>query len=279
MLTPTTEKARIYREIPLGSAEAGRFVRVVYMDGAGSGDEGLEPICVYAGVIVRPDEDWTDLERTLKTIRDEEYQPRNSESFEFHACDLFEESKGKNGERAYRTLMALLDVPAALELPIVCGAINRQFTTEFMKGLKPRADNPKKELNKTTPGFRWNDVIPAFILCAQAAESWFRKCAANERCLLIADESNKPGSGRPTIDEDTKIELRRIRQHRKYQLDHIINTVYFGDSRFSLAIQLADACAYFIKRHLMGREDSDLYFRKIKEQIKSWKFVPETLRL
>jgi hypothetical protein len=268
------------KAIPLGSLEAGRHVRVVYMDGAGSGDEGLEPICVYAGVIVQPDEDWTDLEQTLKTIRDDEYQPRDSESFEFHACNLFEESKGNHPDRAYRTLMALLDVPRALELPIVCGAIDRRFTTEFMKGIKPFAANPKKELNKTTRDFRWNDAIPAFILCAQATELWFREFAANERCLLIADESDQP-TDRPTIDKDTKIELRRIRNHPPYKhsLDHIINTVYFGDSRFSLAIQLADACAFFIKRHLMGRTDSDLYFGKIKEQIKCSKFVPETMRL
>ena len=51
------------------------------------------------------------------------------------------------------------------------------------------------------------------------------------------------------------------------KLEHIIDTIYFGDSKESRGLQLADACNFVIKRRLMKHGAIDPYCRLIEPQI------------
>ena len=62
--------------------------------------------------------------------------------------------------------------------------------------------------------------------------------------------------GRPLMDEFPTTKL-----------DHIIDTVYFGDSKESRALQIADACNYIIRRHLAGKPDAASYFNMLVPQL------------
>jgi hypothetical protein len=51
------------------------------------------------------------------------------------------------------------------------------------------------------------------------------------------------------------------------KLEHVIDTIYFGDSKESRALQLADVCNYVIRRHLVGKANAAPYYRLIEPQL------------
>jgi len=51
------------------------------------------------------------------------------------------------------------------------------------------------------------------------------------------------------------------------ELLHFHDDMYFGDSRFSIGIQLADLCAYFIARHLEGDLEIQGFYEMVSPHI------------
>lgn len=51
------------------------------------------------------------------------------------------------------------------------------------------------------------------------------------------------------------------------RFDHIVDTVYFGQSNESYGIQLADACNFFLKQHLAGNQAAERFYAILKDQI------------
>jgi Protein of unknown function (DUF3800) len=48
---------------------------------------------------------------------------------------------------------------------------------------------------------------------------------------------------------------------------HVVDTIYFGDSHESLALQLADVCCATISQHLSGNPDAEPFYSLIRSQI------------
>jgi hypothetical protein len=48
---------------------------------------------------------------------------------------------------------------------------------------------------------------------------------------------------------------------------HVIDTIYFGDSHHSLALQLADVCCAVITQHLLGRDEANPFYNLIRRQV------------
>jgi hypothetical protein len=51
--------------------------------------------------------------------------------------------------------------------------------------------------------------------------------------------------------------------------------MFFGDSRFSVGIQLADMCSYFIARHLDGDTEIAQFYDKIEPHIVYGQIYPD----
>jgi Protein of unknown function (DUF3800) len=47
----------------------------------------------------------------------------------------------------------------------------------------------------------------------------------------------------------------------------VIDTIYFGESHESLALQLADVCCTTITQHLLGRDDAEPFYNLIRSQV------------
>jgi len=56
---------------------------------------------------------------------------------------------------------------------------------------------------------------------------------------------------------------------------NIHDGMYFGDSKESVGIQLADLCSYFIAKHLEKDAAGDGFYLKIKDYITDSKVEPE----
>jgi len=50
-------------------------------------------------------------------------------------------------------------------------------------------------------------------------------------------------------------------------LEHLHDDMYFGDSKFSKGIQLADVCALVIGRHLLEYSDTEDLYQKLSKNI------------
>ena len=99
----------------------------------------------------------------------------------------------------------------------------------------------------------------AFVAAVQGVEYWMTKNAPDEVAMLIAEDT-------PVI----KAVLKNVHQgytNRIYEghaeafnAPHVIDTVHFAMKHESILLQIADHCAFIIKRHLMGKTDTrELY--------------------
>jgi hypothetical protein len=54
---------------------------------------------------------------------------------------------------------------------------------------------------------------------------------------------------------------------RPSSLPFVHDDMYFGDSKFSIGIQIADLCSYFIAGHLEGDSEKEHFYKLIDPQI------------
>ena len=131
-------------------------------------------------------------------------------------------------------------------------------------------------VNKTalqqTPYASANVVDMCFRICAEGIESYIERIPrppTYEWALFIADEMNKDKSV-------LKSSFRELRKHETKpprtalgRIWHVHDEIYFGESKGSIGIQLADLCAYFIAKHLEGGDDpaAEGFYKMIESHI------------
>lgn len=199
---------------------------------------------------------------------------------EFHAFELFKGEgafKGISEEKRFTAITLLLMAVRDHNLPFIYAAINE----------KKLADSPiSQSLFETA-----QPLVAAFKLCLLGVEKWaWGRHARDEmgykvdyadQYLLIADDTN---------DQELKKRLRHsyrlLRAARPYVLKspnrlwHAHDAMYFGDSRDSVGIQLADLCTYFMQRRLLKRDPnvkdkSDEFYEMFSAQAICAKPEPE----
>jgi Protein of unknown function (DUF3800) len=229
-------------------------VFIAYLDEAGLSKS--ETHLVVAGIIVKEDQ-LIECEKQLDAVLEKHIPENDREGFEFHAHALF------TGKRYFRkwppkkrklVIKDVLDSLMNFNLPIIYGAI----------------DKPKHERRYATP-FDAHDL--AFMLFAERVDGWLASKAPFEVCILIADETK-----RNTIIKSS------LRQYRKEgipignsrKLYNIADAIYFANSKDTWGLQLADFCSYFIKRHLIGGNDTaEKIYKYFSAQIDRWRILPD----
>jgi hypothetical protein len=82
--------------------------------------------------------------------------------------------------------------------------------------------------------------------------------------ILIADDCE--GKSKAAIQRS----FRKMRGHYRQEesrLKRLHDDMYFGDSKYSVGIQLADLCSYFIARHLDGDAATEGFYKLIEPHI------------
>jgi hypothetical protein len=132
------------------------------------------------------------------------------------------------------------------------------------------------------------DVV--FRICARGVEDWMRKqlelqfqqysaqgtpdedVRFDDRALFIVDESNE----NKILLQKTFRQMRRsFWQQDESELEHLFDDMYFGDSKFSVGIQLADVCAYFIGKHVSGDMGAEEFYAQIEPHIAYFEIEPK----
>jgi Protein of unknown function (DUF3800) len=249
---------RVWRRPPF---EAKRIVRLVYLDEAGVSNPAHEPILVVAGVIVNPDRQWKELEAYFRNLAHSLFPEDDPYRFVFHAKDIFHGSGAFDRQRWSRKerikiLSQLAQVPRLFDLPIVLGDMNRADTQRELQKVSPRMS--AKSMHNFTH-------TNAFINAIQRVQFWMEKHAPEESAMLIAEDTPELKATLKNVHEcytDATLD-----NEDTFRAPNIIDAVHFAQKSESLLLQIADHCAFVIKRELMGKHDVDDCYSVIEPYI------------
>lgn len=245
-------------------------MQLVYLDEAGVSNEAHEPFLVVAGVIVNPDRQWRDLEAHFAKLSKKYFKQHDGEPIVFHAKDIWHGSgpypRDKWPLRKRVKLMhELADVPATFKLPIVMGYVNRMAARQWLKEHVP--DAPEKNIRSMIHAH-------AFLNAIRRVENWMTE-NTNEVAMLIAEDAPDIKSYIHALHKlYTDRSLMDNLPDGAFLSQRIVDTVHFAKKNQSLLLQIADHCAFIMKRQLMKRPDAAKLFAKISPQI-AWKPSPK----
>jgi hypothetical protein len=237
------------------------FMYLCYLDDSGSDKENN--IAVVGAVLI-PEVAFSRIEKLAGTLVELIIPKEQIDEFEeFHAADLYfgnELFKGMADDDRFRAIKSLLSI----QVPFIYSAVD------------------KKALSRTAFG-NANPIDLAFRMCTLGIEQWLSKNARkDESCnLLIMDETRDE-----RLKRDLRISFRALRGQarpphwlEKGRLSHLHDDMYFGDSRDSIGIQMADVRAYFLLRCLNKKSDPEDFFRLYEKQAICSKVEPEWFQL
>ncbi len=258
----------IARSISGHPLKGDRIVRLVYLDEAGIANAAHEPFVVVAGVIVNPDNTARELENQLRGIaRKYVPDPYYADALIFHTTEIWHGTKSFDRKTwplntRLRLLRDLAAIPRLFDLPVVCGYARRDALQAEIKVGNPEISSVHMKIVEHSI---------AFVEAARQIEVWMRSKASSERAMLIAENT-------PIAKADIKRFHEGYRPYPNredgmsssaFHSDHIVETILFADKNESALLQIADVCAFFMRRRLMKKIDSDPFYELLHPQVVS----------
>jgi len=236
------------------------FVYLAYLDDSDTREKAEEWQVISAVLI--PADSYTVLEfMSAFTVEDLMPEERRDAFEEFHASRLYGGYPPFEGIDQHIRLDAIRSLLGGLSLhgfKVAYGAVN-------LKSLH------KGDFGSANP----QDV--AFRRCVLGAGEWIfdqvlaemqqGKNGEQHTALFIMDECDQ--KSRATLQKSFR-SLRprfRLSSENDSNLPFVHDDIYFGDSKYSIGIQMADLCSYFIARHLAGDSETEHFYRIIEPQI------------
>jgi len=178
---------------------------------------------------------------------------------EFHASELYGGYgvfEGIEEWSRFTAMRNLLGMVSDLEFPVVYGAVDQNLLSQQLYASASPIDI-------------------AFRLCVEGIEDWIVKHppstsepnSLSDFALLIVDDCDK--NTKATMRQTFRCLRGKIRppNFEPGKLGHVHDDLYFGDSKDSVGIQLADVCSYVIAKHLIGDESIAEFYQIIEKQI------------
>lgn len=243
--------------------EGTKIVRIIYLDDAGLSNPRHEPFTVVAGPLVDADAQWLEIEHYLSELADE-YAPKSQrDEFYFHATELFSgggffpRDKWAKEDR-WKILDQLVAIPRKFKLPITFGI----FEKSKIMARYPNMSGADRTVYCHTIAF----TVAAF------AADWFLRNGEDIRpgevgSIVVEnnDQSRKMIRGMHQFMKNPKNhELFRTTHFGSLSIKRIIGTPHFEEKAGASLLQIADACAFAIKRHYMKTPESDRFYQPLK---------------
>jgi hypothetical protein len=230
-------------------------LRFIYVDEAGIAAN--EPVTVVVGIIVDADRQWDRANAALRQIVDtvpSEIAPE----FISHAKTIWGSpalrDKWPWDERVW-FLSAVMSIPRSLGIPIVVSVVFRRFQVPKIA--------EKKSI--TLPQFHH---YMAFGHCIGRADQYMRDYTPpNEVATVVAEDNTEMRrflkNVVPFLRENTitipegmtnKEDNPRFRETRDCKVERIVDSIHFVGKKEAPLLQIADACAFGIRRCLAEQE-------------------------
>lgn len=229
------------------SARKEQVVRLVYLDDSAD-DSGVQMV----GAIVVPENKFMVIEEYLAHLIDELVPEELREKFEFHASAMFHAKPPFSG----------LTRDTALEIFSRCTSIVEKAPIDVIYGAVNLGELRACEYATAQP------VDVAFRKCLEGIAEWFPEHFSDEIGMLIFDDTQNQGV-KTNLQKAFRAYRRRLKsdKHERGLLEWVHDDMYFGDSAYSVGIQLADICSFIILRHLQGKEDTEFLYKRIESRI------------
>lgn len=179
---------------------------------------------------------------------------------------------------AERLLTDLAKIPADHSVLIFYGAVHRAGLDRAARraGVAHKRQPARKGESKAQggndlylePSYRDLDLDAAFRQCMASVDHEVDRFFRKETILWIHDA---PGPHDRTLQSGVRL-LQFFRSidvfnPRRQQRAHIVDTIYYGNSEDSHALQLTDVIASIIAGHLRGEPDATTLYKRIREMI------------
>lgn len=239
-------------------------MRLAYVDDAGVSKH--EPHCVVAGIVVDPDRHAGEIEDALFELA-RKVRP-DKPNIVFHATDIWH-GKGEfpqaswSFQRRMSVLRALASIPKSFSLPIIMGRCERSVLPDFWGAGK---DN--LEIGESAPH------LAALFLCCASLEFWMRENAEFEAAMVVHEDIPR---SKKWIKFVHGLARDPILGHRfgggLCPFAKVKDTIHFANKYESRLLQIADTCAFCIRRHISGKHDIGEVFDLLRPQIANWDAV------
>lgn len=251
-----------------GLLEGDNLVRLVYVDEAGLSNPAQEPYLVVAAVIVDGDRQLRGVMRHLDKIVDRHIPEEHRANFSFHATHLFNWGGPvftKNNpdwpiEKRWLIADELAAIPKKQGLQITFGSVER---AKFPHSVPAENLSPKDRVVGAH--------VTAYMVCALNVDHWLRQHTQDEICMMVVENNEQAKTLiRETQNYNQRPELvGELNEHERklLPLKRIMEDPLFQPKRRSSVLQLADFCAYVIKRKLMSDSRYDRFFGAFHSQI------------
>lgn len=237
-------------------------MRIAYLDESGIGNIKQDPVVVVAGVLVHADTQWFRIEQRLEYIR-QNFVPKDKRNgLIFHAKDIYHGTNQFSREEWDKDLrLSILDelvkIPGDFNLPVLWGICDRSMpSTVLPKG--PAQDHLAMS------------YVHAATWAIMHAEYFMRLHQAEVEVFSITMENNN--ILRKSLKSWHKYLRYNLPQFGPYvdagylPLTHCIDTPHFAEKDECSPLQVADACAFVIKRKEAKARDWDRFYPPLRDQ-------------
>ncbi len=240
------------------------LVRMIFFDTAGLSNTKHEPYIVVAGVAIHPDSQWKAIGQYLADMADTYVPPEHRVGFAFHATELFSGGKIFTREwflqpHRWQILDDLLAIPKKFDLPVIWGMIPRA-----------RAEHLMKTSNAPFPAVIVGQMN-AFLLAAAMAEHWMNEAAAEgELAQIIMENDHQSRRVYKAVQRylsDPQKNTKVVENYPAFALTRIIFPMQFEEKTDSSMLQIADACAFAIKRWCQDAPDASRFYGAISQNL------------
>ncbi|MBS0296752.1 MAG: DUF3800 domain-containing protein [Proteobacteria bacterium] len=224
-----------------------------YLDEAGISKS--EQFLVVAGVIVDTDEKWRSARSAIESLADQLVPRPKRKGFVFHAKEIYHGEGGSAFDRATHShadrvglVRRVVSIVDELNLPVVFSCVHKGRYEE-----KARTEYP----NLKPKDLAGNCQAFAFGMCATLVETYMREIAGPSElaCLIVEDNDHARTLIREVQDRLRNEDMRVLfppALTRYFPVSRIVDEVTFARKTSSPLLQIADACAFALKRYFDG---------------------------
>jgi hypothetical protein len=252
---------------------------LLYLDEAGTSSP--EPHSIYAGVLIKSS-DWRKVEREIERVIDLHVPAAIRKGFVFHGKEVF--NGGRTVDRSMWPLGARLaffadfvSIPFRLDCPIAIGKTCRNSKADFALDLATELE--------------FQNVM-AFTGCLQQADKCVRYFSPPGQICVAVAEDNPPMRrlvAAAFLAARNAAPLRLLPEHTMdgkgalLETRSFVDVIHFVPKHGSPMLQLADACAFVMRRFLAAQDHGERLFLAMTGQprvdlkdLDMWRVAPDS---